>query len=184
MDYDKFYHTFQDLFEHHSIVIDDEELKKYARSWHQLAVYKDLSHYDQGASEHEKEFINVVPIFEPRGAQIEALYALEENRKEGATRALVQAATGMGKTYLAAFFSKSYSRVLFVAHRQEILAQAARDMRLLSETSSGTFSKMLLLRGITETSSPTGPWTITEDGTWRAMKIRSFSLRNLLTSLY
>ena len=126
-DYDKFYHTFQDLFEHHSIVIDDEELKKYARSWHQPAVYKDLSHYDQGASEHEKEFINVVPIFEPRGAQIEALYALEENRKEGATRALVQAATGMGKTYLAAFFSKSYSRVLFVAHRQEILAQAARS---------------------------------------------------------
>ena len=31
----------------------------------------------------------------------------------------------MGKTYLAAFDSKDYARVLFVAHREEILEQAA-----------------------------------------------------------
>ena len=31
----------------------------------------------------------------------------------------------MGKTYLAAFDSKKFKRVLFVAHREEILKQAA-----------------------------------------------------------
>ncbi len=43
----------------------------------------------------------------------------------GATKGLVQAATGIGKTYLAAFDSVKYKRVLFVAHREEILRQAA-----------------------------------------------------------
>ena len=68
-------------------------------------------------------------LYEPRGAQIEALCALEDTRAEGAKRALVQAATGVGKTYLAAFDSKSYERVLFVAHREEILKQAAVSFR-------------------------------------------------------
>lgn len=64
-------------------------------------------------------------LFQPRGAQIEALYALEDSRIEGASKGLVQAATGVGKTYLAAFDSAKYERVLFVAHREEILRQAA-----------------------------------------------------------
>lgn len=68
-------------------------------------------------------------LFEPRGAQIEALCALENTRAEGARRALVQAATGVGKTYLAAFDSKKYDRVLFVAHREEILKQAAESFK-------------------------------------------------------
>ena len=66
-------------------------------------------------------------IFQPRGAQIEALYALSNSRAEGATKGLIQAATGVGKTYLAAFDSASYEKVLFVAHREEILRQAARS---------------------------------------------------------
>ena len=68
-------------------------------------------------------------LFEPRGAQIEALCALESARAEGAVKGLVQAATGVGKTYLAAFDSRRYERVLFVAHREEILKQAARSFR-------------------------------------------------------
>ena len=64
-------------------------------------------------------------LYRPRGAQIEALYALQESRMEGAAKGLVYAATGIGKTYLAAFDSAKYERVLFVAHREEILRQAA-----------------------------------------------------------
>ena len=120
--YEKFYHTFEDLFENHSIVIDDEELKRYSKNWHRPAVSKDLDRYD---SEEESNDTNVRLLYEPRGAQIEALCALENTRAEGARRALVQAATGVGKTYLAAFDSKNYERVLFVAHREEILNQAA-----------------------------------------------------------
>ena len=55
--------------------------------------------------------------------------ALENTRAEGAGRALVHAATGVGKTYLAAFDSKDYERVLFVAHREEILKQAAQSFK-------------------------------------------------------
>lgn len=120
--YEKFYKTFEDLFENHSIVVDDEELKKYSKSWHRPAAFKDLDRYDQN---EENEDTKVRLLFEPRGAQIEALCALENSRAEGATKGIVQAATGVGKTYLAAFDSKKYQRVLFVAHREEILKQAA-----------------------------------------------------------
>lgn len=123
--YDKFYNTFIDLFENHSIVIDDEELKNYSKNWHRPAVSKDLERYDS----QEIKNSNQIALFEPRGAQIEALCALENNRAEGAKRALVQAATGVGKTYLAAFDSKKYERVLFVAHREEILKQAAESFK-------------------------------------------------------
>ena len=126
INYEKFYNTFVDLFENHSIVIDDEELKKYSKNWHRPAVSKDLDRYDL---QDDKESSNQIQLFEPRGAQIEALCALENTRAEGARRALVQAATGVGKTYLAAFDSKNYERVLFVAHREEILRQAAESFK-------------------------------------------------------
>ena len=129
--YEKFYHAFEDLFEHHSIIIDNEELKRYSQNWHRPAVARDLERYEYSHQneENESEDTKVRLLYEPRGAQIEALCALEDTRAEGAKRALVQAATGVGKTYLAAFDSKSYERVLFVAHREEILKQAAASFR-------------------------------------------------------
>ncbi|MCR5080877.1 MAG: DEAD/DEAH box helicase family protein, partial [Treponema sp.] len=120
-DFNDFYNTFENLFNHHSVIIDDEQLKAYAKSWHRPAVAKDLDKFESFAEDDTLVFKNC----EPRGAHIEALYALEQSRKEGADRGLVQAATGVGKTYLAAFDSKNYKHVLFVAHREEILNQAA-----------------------------------------------------------
>ena len=121
-----FYETFVDLFENHSIVIDDEELSRYSKNWHKPAVAKDLAKYDNVEDGMDTK---VEVLFQPRGAQIEALYALEDSRAEGATKGLVCAATGVGKTYLAAFDSARYTRVLFVAHREEILKQAAVSFR-------------------------------------------------------
>lgn len=120
-----FFHTFEDLFFHHSIAVDDEELKRYSKNWHRPAVAKDLARYDSGESHNAK----VEAMFQPRGAQIEALYALEESRAEGAKKGLIHAATGVGKTYLAAFDSAKYEKVLFIAHREEILKQAAVSFR-------------------------------------------------------
>ena len=117
-----FYDTFVELFENHSLVIDDDELTRYSKNWYKLAVSKDLAKYD---NLEDDEYTKVESLFQPRGVQIEALYALKDNRSEGATKGLVQAATGVGKTYLAAFDSAKYERVLFVAHREEILKQAA-----------------------------------------------------------
>lgn len=94
-----FFQTFEDLFFHHSIVINNEELQRYSKNWHKPAVSKDLAKYDAVEDTDTK----VQLLFQPRGAQIEALYALEDSRAQGATKGLVQAATGIGKTYLAAF---------------------------------------------------------------------------------
>ena len=121
-----FYDTFLDLFENHSLVIDDNELTRYSKNWHKPAVSKDLAKYD---NLEDNEDTKVEVLFQPRGAQIEALYALEDSRLEGVTKGLVQAATGVGKTYLAAFDSAKYERVLFVAHREEILKQATISFR-------------------------------------------------------
>lgn len=125
LNYEKFFRTFEELFENHSIIIDEEELKRYSKNWHKPAVFKDLDRYDISSDADTKVRI----LYEPRGAQIEALCALEDTRAEGAKRALVQAATGVGKTYLAAFDSQKYARVLFVAHKEEILNQAAISFR-------------------------------------------------------
>lgn len=123
--YELFYATFEDLFLNHSIIIDDEELKRYSKAWKKPAVSRDLAKYDAAEENEDRNTENVRMLYRPRGAQIEALYALQESRMEGATKGLVYAATGIGKTYLAAFDSAKYERVLFVAHREEILKQAA-----------------------------------------------------------
>ncbi len=67
----------------------------------------------------------------PRPWQVEALESLNRIRDAGYRRALVAVATGMGKTWLAAFDALQFGeqqqrrpRVLIVAHRAHILAQA------------------------------------------------------------
>lgn len=61
---------------------------------------------------------------QPRFAQIEALEELNKTLEEEYNKALVVMATGLGKTYLAGFFSKNFKKILFIAHREEILYQA------------------------------------------------------------
>lgn len=71
-----------------------------------------------------KEEKTELTILKPRPAQKLALDALKETFQQGYDKAMVVLATGLGKTYLAAFFSRNFKRVLFVAHRDEILEQA------------------------------------------------------------
>ncbi len=72
-----------------------------------------------------------LPPPEPHNVQRQALAALEQTRQDGFTAGLVVLATGLGKTWLAAFDSDrlEYRRVLFVAHREEILNQAIETFR-------------------------------------------------------
>lgn len=78
---------------------------------------------------------------QPRPAQAMALDALDATIEEEYDRAMMVMATGLGKTYLAAFLAKRYRRVLFVAHREEILQQAARSFRhVLPERSHGLYN--------------------------------------------
>lgn len=136
----QFYESFEDLFYKHSIMIDDQVLEQYSREWKKPAIQRDLERYDQDGLENDPAAgwmtdpvtgrkTGMIELFQPRGAQIEALYALKNSRREGAKKGLVYAATGIGKTYLAAFDSQAYKTVLFVAHREEILKQAAESFR-------------------------------------------------------
>jgi superfamily II DNA or RNA helicase len=72
---------------------------------------------------------------EPRPAQLTALKALEERRKKDVRRTTVIAATGLGKTFLAAFdFKRSgLGNVLFLAHRESILLKSRDTYRTVLE---------------------------------------------------
>jgi len=79
----------------------------------------------------------------PNHIQSEALRLLEETRHCGNSRGLVVMATGTGKTWLAAFdsFAVRAKKVLFVAHREEILKQAEETfIRIRPEASIGHFT--------------------------------------------
>ena len=67
----------------------------------------------------------------PHKVQQRALTALEETRAAGNKAGLVVLATGLGKTWLSAFdcARPEFRRVLFVAHREEILKQAILTFR-------------------------------------------------------
>jgi len=81
------------------------------------------------------------PPPEPHGVQREALAALTATRAAGYRAGLVVLATGLGKTWLGAFDSAPFGRVLFVAHRDEILNQATDTFRRIRPQSRlGRFS--------------------------------------------
>lgn len=70
--------------------------------------------------------------FIPNSMQIEILKKLKSTRESGNNRGLVVAATGTGKTYLAAmdvkefFKNRKNSSFLFIAHREELLENAIK----------------------------------------------------------
>lgn len=67
-----------------------------------------------------------INVIKPNTMQRKALKEISRNRDMGVTKALVVAATGSGKTYLAAFDAKNFNakRLLFVVHRDTILNDA------------------------------------------------------------
>lgn len=82
--------------------------------------------------------------YDPRPWQVEALASLMRIRDAGYSRALVAVATGMGKTWLAAFDAKQLGealqrrpRVLVIAHRAHILAQAEAAISLVLDHAFG-----------------------------------------------
>jgi superfamily II DNA or RNA helicase/diadenosine tetraphosphate (Ap4A) HIT family hydrolase len=84
-------------------------------------------------AEAELEEAEPEPVVMPRAIQEEALVALKGSRQTGEGRGLVVLATGLGKTWLAAFHVREVQaqRVLFVAHRDEILRQSRDVFRMV-----------------------------------------------------
>jgi superfamily II DNA or RNA helicase/HKD family nuclease len=73
---------------------------------------------------------------QPKPFQVEILEALSAERQRGHFRNLVVAPTGTGKTWVSAFDFRrlramGYERLLFVAHRNEILQQSQEVFRVV-----------------------------------------------------
>ena len=115
--------SFEELFRYPSTrPVDAEWIAEYRRRRRNRIV-------SLPPAEVEDEEPEVPPA--PHEVQTEALAALEATRREGNSAGLVVLATGLGKTWLSAFDSDrpEFKRVLFVAHRDEILAQAMQTFR-------------------------------------------------------
>lgn len=115
-----------------STAVDDSWIKLYAGHFlEQVRVVADTAmasppavpRVTEATDDPERDAPTPSPI------QVEALAALDATRTAGHRSGLVVMATGLGKTWLAAFDSgrPEFPRVLFVAHREEILTQA-RDV--------------------------------------------------------
>lgn len=77
----------------------------------------------------------------PRFAQKTALEALYHTMEEEYDKAMIVMATGLGKTYLAAFFAREFKRVLFIAHREELLFQAKKSFQqVMPERNYGIYN--------------------------------------------
>jgi len=105
-----------------------EEIKTLTHDW--IDAYESRRQVDnerRGLAEAAPE-PPLSPPF-PHPIQQQALRALKETRSAGFTAGLVVLATGLGKTWLSAFDSEPFSKLLFVAHREEILSQAMATFR-------------------------------------------------------
>ncbi|WP_202076530.1 DEAD/DEAH box helicase family protein [Caldalkalibacillus salinus] len=143
--YEEAIDQFMKLFYHEqTLPLNKETLKQYKQEhalFHQ--TYRDLAQKWTEQEElslmlsHNQETEQTIKVREkkvaygeetqeikPRPAQKEALEELKNTLEEGYDKALVVMATGLGKTYLVGFFALNYERILFIAHREEILYQA------------------------------------------------------------
>lgn len=117
--------AFADLLTHRSVrPVDDEWLAEYEARRVERESTPQLE-----VADAEVEPPLAVPA--PNEVQRRALDALAATRREGYRAGLVVMATGLGKTWLAAFDAEQFKRVLFVAHREEILTQALQTFRVL-----------------------------------------------------
>jgi len=116
--------SFDQLWSHDSVVELTHDFLREYRSRRRLSTNASTGH-------DVSDVVQELPrqVESPTPIQVEALEALNRTRSEGFTAGLVVMATGLGKTWLAAFDSSDnqLGRTLFVAHREEILAQS-RDV--------------------------------------------------------
>jgi superfamily II DNA or RNA helicase/HKD family nuclease len=80
----------------------------------------------------------------PNSMQIDALVSIGRVRAAGKNRALIISATGTGKTILSALDVRTVNpdRMLFVAHREQILDRAMREFRKVLGGPSSDFGKL------------------------------------------
>lgn len=120
-----------------------EVLQEYLELWESTEVINDefLESYSNFIKELRKvdkaktlEFNNY-EVIKPNDMQKRAIENLNRLRTSGENKALVIAATGTGKTYMAAFDVMNYKpkKILFLVHREEILRSAENTFKRLAK---------------------------------------------------
>lgn len=104
-----------------------------------IVSYEEFKQHYQSKKQHTVSFqymkiaenIPDESVITPNQMQKNALAALTKSRELGKRKGLVIAATGTGKTYLAALdaFTCKPKRLLFIVHREEILNKALETFR-------------------------------------------------------
>lgn len=123
-----------DLFEPYdpSRTRDEEKLKRALRSTRETEE-TEIAYVDLEPYAHQREILETLKT---------------ERERHGRRRNLVVAATGTGKTMVAAFdFARWYrehgqGRLLFVAHREDILQQSLKTFRMVLR--DGSFGELLV----------------------------------------
>lgn len=110
---------FGELYEKNSFELTLEWVREYEKRYRKNE-YGELFDKDEKLENRE---------IEPIKFQIPALYELSKTREEGYKKALVIVGTGLGKTYLSVFDSKAFNKILFIAHRDEILRGARKSFQ-------------------------------------------------------
>ena len=134
-------HRFKLIMDEYEIIYADTRCKFLTNQWIDDYIRRIPNREFQKPTEAGADEQDSVPI--PNDIQTEALGALNETREQGYRRGLVVMATGLGKTWLAAFDCQQVNakRVLFVAHREEILNQAEETyVRIRSDLKVGRYN--------------------------------------------
>ena len=132
--------SLQELTEQVEQLAQDPRVVRLTHTWidRYLARYQQSTLHDlralTGDQQSDVEQLREAPI--PNAVQLEALAALQTARDQGYKRGVVVMATGLGKTWLSAFDVRQMqaARLLFVAHREEILNQARSTFERMAPT--------------------------------------------------
>ncbi|KYH32056.1 ATP-dependent RNA helicase SrmB [Clostridium tepidiprofundi DSM 19306] len=116
-------------------------LEEYLNLWELTSVVDNdfLNSYSNFLKQIKKAQVNKklefsnYELIKPNKMQKRAMENLNRLRASGENKALVIAATGTGKTYMSAFDVMSYKpkKMLFLAHREEILRSAEKTFKKL-----------------------------------------------------
>lgn len=117
---------FDELYEKSSFNLTLDWLRAYEKSYEKKDFEKLID---------PQPPLEITKKLEPIKFQVPALYELSKTREEGYKKAMVVVGTGLGKTYLSAFDSMSFNKILFVAHRDEILRDAKKTFETVYKNS-------------------------------------------------
>lgn len=108
----------------------------------------------RGADEPSSIYV-IRDAITPNQMQTEAMEALQKLRQKGENKAIIISATGSGKTYLTAFDVHSIKpkRMLFLAHREQVLHKSIKDYKKIIPELDGV--KYGILAGNTRNSDAT-----------------------------